>query len=67
MAEPRDPDTPHGGGVDSELNYKWIFGFVIGLLVRLAIAFALVWGVSACRRGASCARTRPLRSSPRRA
>ena len=46
MAEPRGPDAPHGGGVDSELNFKWIFGFVIGLTVVCAIAFALMWGVA---------------------
>ena len=47
MAEPRGPDTPHGGGVDSELNYKGIFGFLIALLVLLAVVFLIVWGVSA--------------------
>ncbi len=36
-----------GGGVDRELNYKGIFGFLIALVVLLAVVFLVVWGVSA--------------------
>jgi hypothetical protein len=36
----------HEGGVDRELNFKAIFGFVIGLAIVCAIAFALMWGLS---------------------
>lgn len=43
MAERPDPAAPHG--VDTELNFKAIFGFVIALLVLLAVSFAIVWGV----------------------
>jgi hypothetical protein len=46
MAENRGPGAPHGGGVDSELNFRAIFGFAIGLLVVAAVAFALMWGLA---------------------
>jgi hypothetical protein len=47
MAENRGTGAPHGGGVDTELNFKAIFGFAIALAVVTAAAFAVVWGVSA--------------------
>jgi hypothetical protein len=47
MAETHGRGAPNGGGVDSELNYRAIFGFVIALLVLLAVVFAVVWGISA--------------------
>ncbi|MEO8055662.1 MAG: hypothetical protein ABI768_10925 [Acidobacteriota bacterium] len=34
-------------GVDAELNYGGIFGFLIALLVLLTVAFLIVWGVFA--------------------
>jgi hypothetical protein len=40
MAETRE------GGVDRELNFKAIFGFVIALAIVCAGAFALMWGLS---------------------
>ncbi len=46
MAETPRPGAPHGGGVDSELNFKGIFGFVIGLSVVCLLVFALMWGLS---------------------
>lgn len=47
MAETPGPATPRGeGGVDRELNFKGIFGFVIGLAVVTAVAFALMWGLA---------------------
>lgn len=36
----------HGGGVDRELDFKWIFGFVIGLTAVSAVVFALMWALS---------------------
>ena len=36
----------HGGGVDRELNYRAIFGFVIVLAAVTAAAFALMWGLA---------------------
>jgi len=36
----------HGGGVDRELNFKAIFGFVIGLSVVCLLVFALMWGLA---------------------
>ncbi len=46
MAEPRGPGAPHGGPIDSELNFKGIFGFVGGLALVCAVAFALMWGLA---------------------
>lgn len=46
MAEQRD-SSPHGGGVDAELNYRGIFGFLIALLVLLTVVFLIVWGIFA--------------------
>lgn len=37
---------PHGGGVDRELNFKAIFGFVIGLTAVSAVVFALMWALA---------------------
>lgn len=48
MAEHPGPAAPHG--VDTELNFKAIFGFVIALLVLLAVSFAIVWGVYSWQR-----------------
>jgi hypothetical protein len=45
MAETHEPGAPHGGGVDSELNFRAIFGFVIGLCGVSLVVFALMWGV----------------------
>ena len=36
----------HGGGVDRELNFRAIFGFVIGLSVVCLLVFALMWGLA---------------------
>ncbi len=44
MAEPHG--APKGGGVDSELNFRWIFGFVIGLSLVCLGVFALIWGLA---------------------
>lgn len=47
MAETPGAAAPNGeGGVDRELNFKAIFGFVIGLAIVCAIAFALMWGLA---------------------
>ncbi len=47
MAETPGPATPHGENhVDRELNFKGIFGFVIGLTAVTAAAFALMWGLA---------------------
>jgi hypothetical protein len=38
---------PHGErGLDRELNFRAIFGFVIGLAAVTAAAFALMWGLA---------------------
>ena len=36
----------HGGGVDRELSFRAIFGFVIGLTAVTAVVFTLMWGFS---------------------
>ena len=36
----------HGDGVDRELNFRAIFGFVIGLSVVCLVVFALMWGIA---------------------
>jgi len=46
MAETHGDGAPPGGGVDSELNYRGIFGFVIGLTAVCLVVFALMWGLS---------------------
>lgn len=57
MVEPHGASRP--GGVDSELNFRWIFGFVIGLLILLAAAFAVVWGISAWQKARLAKRDAP--------
>ncbi len=44
MAETHEP---HGAGVDQELNFKAIFGFVIGLSVLVLVVGGLMFGFSA--------------------
>lgn len=46
MAEPRGTGAPGGGGVDSELDFRWIFGFVGGLALVCLVVFALMWGLA---------------------